>query len=511
MNTKISKAQYKINIKDVASLLLIIATLTGVIMTSPCGLIDDAYISYRYAYNLAYNGELVFNLGERVEGITNLLWTLILAVQAAIFHFPIERFAVFLSIGLIFFTSFRLWQLGPILGSTRLAGTIATLLIVLNPEFVHTTTNGLEAALYTALLIEIIYRHSRNQLVIAFLAAGLLFMTRPEGVALGFLLLILVYMERHSVRQIITGISILCVIILLVTSFRIFYYGDPVPNSVHAKYIEFGMLPIKQIISYFTSFFIANLHFAVLLAVSLYRFLRIRSFTCKSNSVMLFCICGIAFSYIVVIRNGGDWMPNHRLILQYAALYAVLLILLLRRNIIWIIIVSILVIYPFTQTIYYALMRNVYSFSIINPDCNLRFWEDTIKRLKPLLSDTDIVSAESIGYISYHLLQTKIHDPIGLTDAYIAKHGRPCITFGKKDINYTLGVVLPSVMIWEYAHHLKGADQNLLDNYQTFCAEDCCNWHANVVMIRLDKLDNLAPAFDDWQKIKIETNWIGIK
>jgi tetratricopeptide (TPR) repeat protein len=36
------------------------------------GLIDDAFISFRYARNLG----LVFNPGERVEGYTNLLWVL---------------------------------------------------------------------------------------------------------------------------------------------------------------------------------------------------------------------------------------------------------------------------------------------------------------------------------------------------------------------------------------------------------------------------------------------------
>src|SRR5256714_11236242 len=40
---------------------------------------DDAYISFRYARNLAEHGQLVFNLGERVEGYTNFLWTVLLA------------------------------------------------------------------------------------------------------------------------------------------------------------------------------------------------------------------------------------------------------------------------------------------------------------------------------------------------------------------------------------------------------------------------------------------------
>ncbi len=46
-------------------------------------LTDDAYISFRYARNLADGHGLVFNPGfERVEGYTNLLWVLILAAGA---------------------------------------------------------------------------------------------------------------------------------------------------------------------------------------------------------------------------------------------------------------------------------------------------------------------------------------------------------------------------------------------------------------------------------------------
>src|SRR5436305_3958627 len=40
---------------------------------------DDAFISFVYSRNLAWHGQLVFNLGERVEGYTNFLWTVLLA------------------------------------------------------------------------------------------------------------------------------------------------------------------------------------------------------------------------------------------------------------------------------------------------------------------------------------------------------------------------------------------------------------------------------------------------
>jgi arabinofuranosyltransferase len=41
---------------------------------------DDAFISFRYGRHLAEGEGLVWNPGEYVEGYTNLLWTLVLAV-----------------------------------------------------------------------------------------------------------------------------------------------------------------------------------------------------------------------------------------------------------------------------------------------------------------------------------------------------------------------------------------------------------------------------------------------
>ncbi len=39
---------------------------------------DDAYISYRYAHNLVHGHGLVFNPGDRLEGYTNFLWTMLM-------------------------------------------------------------------------------------------------------------------------------------------------------------------------------------------------------------------------------------------------------------------------------------------------------------------------------------------------------------------------------------------------------------------------------------------------
>jgi arabinofuranosyltransferase len=45
--------------------------------------VDDAFIVYRYAANLARGDGFVFSPGERVEGVTCFLWSLLLAPWAA--------------------------------------------------------------------------------------------------------------------------------------------------------------------------------------------------------------------------------------------------------------------------------------------------------------------------------------------------------------------------------------------------------------------------------------------
>jgi hypothetical protein len=44
--------------------------------------VDDAYISFRYADNLAQGRGMVFNVGERQEGYSNFLWIILLGIFA---------------------------------------------------------------------------------------------------------------------------------------------------------------------------------------------------------------------------------------------------------------------------------------------------------------------------------------------------------------------------------------------------------------------------------------------
>ena len=59
---------------------------------------DDAYISFIYARNWVEGHGLVFNPGEHVEGYTNFLWTVLMAIPIRIGLDPVI-FGYFVSMG----------------------------------------------------------------------------------------------------------------------------------------------------------------------------------------------------------------------------------------------------------------------------------------------------------------------------------------------------------------------------------------------------------------------------
>ncbi|MBL4688021.1 MAG: hypothetical protein JKY37_25750, partial [Nannocystaceae bacterium] len=68
----------------VVGLLIPVAVLAWHMWTVRMYTVDDAYISFRYARNLASGHGLVYNLGESVEGYTNFSLTVVLGAGMAI-------------------------------------------------------------------------------------------------------------------------------------------------------------------------------------------------------------------------------------------------------------------------------------------------------------------------------------------------------------------------------------------------------------------------------------------
>jgi len=489
------------------------AALSVIASLTQFTIIDDAYISFRHAYNLSTHGELSFNRGEHVEGMTNLLWTLVLAGSAFCRLFSMERFAVGASLVCLIWAALRLVQLARLLRAPTYAGLVACGLLFLTPDFLLAATSGLEGALFGALVLEMVYSYYRRHLRHAFLATGLLFLTRPESLALGVLLTGITFHEDRSWRRLQPGVLLLGSIVIGVTAWRLLYYGNLLPNSLIAKSLplkawfgHYGLVHFKLSAAYVAKFAFINWHFLLVLGLALGAFGRIWKKRAPARRLFALCLSVLTFSFLIILGNGGDWMPHSRLILYYGTLYSVLLLILMAERLAPAWVIALVIAYPFIQSRETTLHSLPRPFSLsIDPGPDT-FDGTLAERLRPYLEPNDVLSAEALGYISYHLPENYVHDPIGLANKYLARHGTPSVTFGKYDPTYTVGVIRPSILVWHYEAHLRGVPQNLLDQYQTFCAEDCGLPSADIVMIRRDCAARFEPLFEGWQAVRLTTD-----
>ena len=148
----------------------------------PYLLVDDAFISFRYAANLAEGHGLVFNQGEKVEGYTNFLWTLLLAGGAALgLDLPLLSVALAAAAGIAAIVLLaRLARIA--LPDNPLLAALPPLLwaaLGSQPRFV---VSGMETLLFAALLLLALERLLvARRPVAAGAAFALAAMTRPEG------------------------------------------------------------------------------------------------------------------------------------------------------------------------------------------------------------------------------------------------------------------------------------------------------------------------------------------
>ena len=208
--------------------------------------VEDAFIGYRYAQNLARGAGLVLNKGERVEGYTNFLWLLLLAGASKIALDPVlvSKLAGTLFNALAIVACFDLCRVAS--PKKEPMNGLALAFTTSNGLFIATSVEGLETPLFTMLLCWELVTYLRGlrasgQKQAAWLAgssvlSALLMMTRPDG-ALTYGMLWLHAACRFRTKPRNTLIFALPAISLYMPYFiwRWSYYGFFFPNTYYAK------------------------------------------------------------------------------------------------------------------------------------------------------------------------------------------------------------------------------------------------------------------------------------
>ena len=482
----------------------------------PIRTIDDAFITFRYARHLADGNGLVFNLGERVEGVTSLSWTLLLAAVETV-RLPVEPAAFVLGVAFALLALREAYLLGRSLRASPAACLAAVALVAVHGRFWLVAGNGLEGGLF-AFLVVLVARKTIEEADTRLIGVllGLLFMTRPESLVVlpivaGYQLLgTSESAERTEARTRAVTVSVAALAVVgAVTIWRLGYYGALLPNSVAAKSAvsagtETLLANVVSGLSYTVRFEIAHAPLIIGAAIALV--------LSPSNRALWFCLLVVVSELPAVLVNGGDWMPHYRLLTVFAPVLAAPLALCLssafddwdrpgpaRRRSAWVLaLLTVGAVFMLSRSPWEATPGPRFTFHPIT-SC----YQFMATRLKPHLASDDIAAAEAVGLFGWILDETRIHDPLGLTSSHHASHGEYHLNWGKTDYDH-LHQVRPAVLVLHEGSVVtpekidRGTDGRFARDYSAWFVsqQPPCAPYRLIVYIDNSRLDRLRPALD---------------
>jgi arabinofuranosyltransferase len=299
-------------------------------------ILDDAYISFRYALNALLGNGFVFNPGERVEGYTNFLWML-LFVPIIGMDFEPALAALALTTVIALLSGLIVWQVVRSHANTY-AAFAALLLFCTSTPFVlyGSRGGGLETALFsmlTALGALLYLRQLRPEHVApssgpdwAMARVGVVFafaaMTRPEGI------LVTGIFGLHLVlRSLIQGgiawrkaFSISAGFLILFAPYYLWrynYYGFPLPNTFYAKVGSSGAQVVRGF-NYALNFVRSQWPLLLLAIAGINPLRRVQMRSLRERLEHYFAHPGSALAMFVTIYSayiiavGGDHFPEFR-------------------------------------------------------------------------------------------------------------------------------------------------------------------------------------------------------
>jgi hypothetical protein len=199
--------------------------------------LDDFFITYRYALHLARGQGFVFNLGERVFGLTDPGFALLLAGVSRLVPIEVPELATLLfGVSLLVLAGLMLRAAGR---EGRLAEGVAggSLMVTSSYLWAQQGGEGIPALALLALAAEL----SRRRPLWAGLAGGIAAWCRPEA-ALGVALLcLLVWAEerRFPWRVAVAAAALIALGVAGAT----WYFGTPLPSSLAAKRAMVAVIP----------------------------------------------------------------------------------------------------------------------------------------------------------------------------------------------------------------------------------------------------------------------------
>ncbi len=291
-------------------------------------LFDDAYISLRYSENLVNGNGLVFNVAENVEGYTNFLWTLLLALLIKVTQIEPSLIAIGLAFCAFLINLVIVYRIGLVLSAeakVQIYIPVAVMLMGVQSTITDYGTSGLETMAASALVnLGALSLISRTNAVGSFFSGAALIlatMMRPDHslfyIAAGATILIrnmspMLHARRDGIRAIWKmGLRDLAAFAAPFTGYicyliwKLSYYGNILPNTYFAKSVN--LTYFSQGLTYASSFCLGSHFWIVALFFLIWLATPSRRGTAMRSMKLFSGISIIVYNYYI-IKIGGDFM-----------------------------------------------------------------------------------------------------------------------------------------------------------------------------------------------------------
>jgi len=301
----------------VAAMFLLFAVISFTVTT------EDAYISFRYAENIAAGQGTVFNVGEeKVEGYSNPLWVALLAITSKV---GLHTVTTARCLGLLFgaLTLLEIMLLLRLVSRDRTAhAVLAAVVLATAPPYLFWSQTGLENGLFLYLLMlgwrlaaaEDIHPQRFPYSAIAFF---LLAVTRPEGIMYAVIfgawkLAKLTTGDRaNDTRRFLIWAALIVIPFCVFLLWRHWLFGAWVPNTFFAK-VNNGIRPNLRVGLRYLIGFLNHILWTPVIVPLVLAALRGKPLEGLDRRVVQACVLLAAGLVAFVLYVGGDIHPNDR-------------------------------------------------------------------------------------------------------------------------------------------------------------------------------------------------------
>jgi 4-amino-4-deoxy-L-arabinose transferase-like glycosyltransferase len=299
--------------------ILVLGCILRVIIITESSLTDDAYITFRYARNLASGYGFVYNIGERVLGTTTPVYAILLVPFIKLGFSPDA-----ISITLAVICDLLICVLLYLLFQKSLGDCIALLTSLFYATAyvsIAACGYGMETQLFILFVVASVLFLEYQRYMLMAAVAGLAVVTRPEGALLAviFAVALFIKLRRDDLSLALRTVLLFIAVAAPWYIFAMFYFGSPFPNSMLAKYFQRSITVHEWL-----DFFVMRNHVIVMYWLGTFAGL-LYGIRIKSRAIILLVAWAVVYTLFFLIGRppflGGWYFPP--VMLSIATLAAV--------------------------------------------------------------------------------------------------------------------------------------------------------------------------------------------